>query len=127
MKKIIATAAAPGAIGPYSQAVVYNGIVFASGQVPLDPATGKLVDGDITAQTERVLENLKTVLEAAGASLGSALKITVYLKDINDFSKMNEVCGRYFPTNPPARATIQAAQLPRGAAVEIDAIAALEG
>jgi 2-iminobutanoate/2-iminopropanoate deaminase len=126
MKKTIATAAAPGAIGPYSQAVVYNGIVFASGQIPLDPATGKMVEGDISSQTERVLENLKAVLGAAGASLDSALKITVYLKDMNDFSKMNEVCGRYFPANPPARATIQAAQLPRGAAVEIDAIAAVE-
>ena len=126
MKKIIKSPSSPQAIGPYSQAVVYNGIAFVSGQVPLDPATGKLVEGDIVAQTERVLNNVKAVLEAAGASLESTLKITVYLKDIKDFPKMNEVCARYFPVNPPARATIQAAELPRGASIEIDAIAAVE-
>jgi len=126
MKKIISSASAPQAIGPYSQAVVYNGIAFASGQIPLDPTTGKLVEGDIVAQTERVLDNLRALLEAAGASLESALKITVYLKDIKDFAKMNDVCARYFPVNPPARATIQAAELPRGVSIEIDAFAAVE-
>jgi 2-iminobutanoate/2-iminopropanoate deaminase len=126
MKKIVSTDRAPKAIGPYSQAVVYSGVAYLSGQIPLDPDTGQVVQGDIAAQTERALENIKAVLEAAGSSLGSVLKTTVYLKDIGDFSKMNEVYGRYFPENPPARATIQAAKLPRDVMVEIDAIAAVE-
>lgn len=123
MRKIIATDQAPKAIGPYSQAVVLNGVAYLSGQIPLDPATGQLVEGDITAQTERVLQNLKAVLEASGASLESVLKTTVFLKDMTDFPKMNEVYGRYFATNPPARSTVQAAKLPRDVSVEIDAIA----
>lgn len=123
MKKIVVTERAPKAIGPYSQAVVHNGIAYASGQIPLDPATGQLVSGDVAAQTERVLENLQAVLEACGSGLDRVLKTTVYLKSMDDFPRMNEVYGRYFAQNPPARATIQAARLPRDVAVEIDAIA----
>ena len=123
MQRIVATDAAPKAIGPYSQAVVYNGIAYLSGQIPLDPATGQLVDGDVTAQTERVLENLRAVLAACGASLPNVLKTTVFLKDMNDFPKMNEVYARYFPGNPPARATVEAARLPRDVRVEIECVA----
>ena len=125
MKQIIATDRAPKAIGPYSQAVIYNGIAYLSGQIPLDPATGGMVEGDIGVQTERVLENLKAVLEACGSSLGQVLKTTVFLKDMSEFPKMNEVYGRYFHENPPARATVEAARLPRDVRVEIEAIAAV--
>jgi 2-iminobutanoate/2-iminopropanoate deaminase len=125
MKKTIATGKAPKAIGPYSQAIVHNGLAFLSGQIPLDPSTNTLVDGDIVAQTERVLENIKGVLDACGASLGSVLKVTVFLKDMSEFQKMNEVYGRYFAENPPARSTVEAARLPRDVRVEIDAIAAI--
>ena len=125
MKQIISTEKAPKAIGPYSQAVIHDGLAYLSGQIPLDPATGTLVPGDVAAQTERVLENVKAVLEAAGASLDSVLKTTVFLKDMGDFPKMNEVYGRYFAENPPARSTVQAAKLPRDVMVEIDAIAAV--
>jgi 2-iminobutanoate/2-iminopropanoate deaminase len=125
MRDTVSTDNAPKAIGPYSQAVVWNGIAYLSGQIPLDPANNQLLDGDIAAQTERVLENLKAVLEACGASLGSVLKTTVFLKDMADFPKMNEVYSRYFTTNPPARSTVQAAKLPRDVSVEIDAIAAV--
>ena len=123
MKTIISTDRAPKAIGPYSQAVVANGLVFASGQIPLDPATGILMEGDIAAQAERVLENLKAVLEAAGSSLDRVLRVTVFLKDVNEFAAMNEVYARYFGHEPPSRSTIEAARLPRGAKVEMDAIA----
>jgi 2-iminobutanoate/2-iminopropanoate deaminase len=123
MKTIVSTAAAPKAIGPYSQAVVSNGFVFLSGQIPLDPATGQLLDGDIATQTERVLENLKAVLTASGSSLAAVVKTTVYLKDMGEFARMNEVYARYFPENPPARATVEAARLPRDVRVEIDCIA----
>jgi 2-iminobutanoate/2-iminopropanoate deaminase len=123
MRNIIATGQAPQAIGPYSQAVASGGFVFLSGQIPLDPATNQLVEDDIAVQTERVFENLKAVLEAGGSSLARALKVTVYLREMSDFSKMNEVYARYFPAAPPARTTIQAAALPRGARVEIDLIA----
>jgi len=123
MRQTVSTNAAPKAIGPYSQAVVYNGVAYLSGQVALDPATGQIVEGDISAQTDRVLQNIKAVLEACGASLGSVLKTTVFLRDMGDFSKMNEVYGRYFNEKPPARSTVQAARLPRDVAVEIDAIA----
>jgi 2-iminobutanoate/2-iminopropanoate deaminase len=123
MKKIVATEKAPKAIGPYSQAVVYNGLAFLSGQIPLDPATGQLVDADIAVQTTRVLENLKAVLEACGSSLDQVVKTTVYIKDMGEFAKMNEVYGKYFEENPPARATVEAARLPRDVRVEIDAIA----
>lgn len=123
MKKTVSTERAPKAIGPYSQAVVANGVAYLSGQIPLDPATNQLIHGDIAAQTERVLENLKAVLEACGASLASVVKTTVYLHDMAEFPAMNEVFGRYFTVDPPARATIQAAGLPRNVSVEIDAIA----
>src|ERR1035438_10619592 len=113
MRKIVSTEQAPKAIGPYSQAVIWNGVAYLSGQIPLDPATGQLVEGDIAAQTERVLQNLKAVLEACGASLESVLKTTVFLKDMADFPKMNEVYAKYFSSNPPARSTVQAAKLPR--------------
>jgi len=123
MRKIVSTEHAPKAIGPYTQAVISNGVAYLSGQIPNDPVTGQLVEGDIAAQTERVLQNLKAVLEACGASLESVLKTTVFLKDMADFPKMNEVYGRYFASNPPARSTVQAARLPRDVSVEIDAIA----
>ena len=125
MKQVIATTNAPQAIGPYSQAVVSNGFVFLSGQIPLDPATGMLVEGGIAEQTARVLENAKAVLEAAGSGLEQVVKTTVYLKDLGQFAAMNEVFAHYFPRNPPARAAIEAARLPRDVLVEIDAIAAL--
>ena len=122
MKEIIATEKGPKAIGPYSQAVKAGGFVFTAGQIPFDPATGQLIDGDAARQTARVLENLKAIVEAAGSSLGRAVKATVYLKDINDFAAMNEVYARYFPTNPPARSTVEASRLPRDVRVEIDLI-----
>lgn len=121
----MSTPQAPKAIGPYSQAVVHDGIAYLSGQIALDPATGQLIEGDVMAQTRRVLDNLKAVLEAAGSSLGAVLKTTVYLKDMADFPKMNEVYAQYFTADPPARSTVQAAALPRNVAVEIDAIAAV--
>lgn len=123
MKQIITTPAAPAAIGPYSQAVVYENMVFCSGQIPLDPATGKLVDGGVAPQTEQVIRNLQAVLEAAGSSLGNVLKTTVFLKNLSDFGEMNEVYGRYFGESAPARATVEAARLPRDVQVEIEAVA----
>ena len=123
MKKIVATDKAPKAIGPYSQAIVHNGLAFLSGQIPLDPATGQLVEGDIAVQTTRVLQNLKAVLEACGSGLDQVVKTTVYMKDMGEFAKMNEVYGKYFSENPPARSTVEAARLPRDVRVEIDAIA----
>ncbi|HWR51444.1 MAG TPA: RidA family protein [Bryobacteraceae bacterium] len=125
MKQIVSTPSAPKAIGPYSQAVVWNGMALLSGQIPLDPATNQLVDGDIAVQTERVLENLKAVLEACGSSMEKVLKTTVFLKDMGEFPKMNEVYARYFPKDPPARATVEAARLPRDVRVEIECIAAV--
>jgi 2-iminobutanoate/2-iminopropanoate deaminase len=126
MKKIIETANAPKAIGPYSQAVVHNGMVYASGQIPLDPATNDLVNDNITIQTTQVLENLKAVLEAAGSSLDRVLKTTVYLRDMDEFPLMNEVYGKYFTSSWPARATVQAARLPKDVRVEIDCIASVD-
>ena len=123
MKKPVSTERAPKAIGPYSQAVVANGFVFLSGQVAFDPATSQIIDGDIAAQTERVIENLKAVLEACESSLGQVVKTSVFLKDMNDFVKMNEVYGRYFGENSPARSTVEVARLPRDVRVEIDCIA----
>jgi len=123
MKEIISTELAPKAIGPYSQAVKHNGIVYCSGQIPLDPATGLLIEGGIEQQTVRVLDNLGAVLVAAGASFETVLKTTIFVQDLNDFAAVNEIYGRYFPTNPPARATVQAARLPRDVKVEIEAIA----
>jgi 2-iminobutanoate/2-iminopropanoate deaminase len=124
VKEIIATDKGPKAIGPYSQAVKANGFIFTAGQVAFDPATGQLVEGDVARQTTRVLENLKAIVEAAGSTLESAVKATVYLKDMNDFAAMNEVYARYFSANPPARSTVEAARLPRDVRVEIDLIVA---
>lgn len=126
MKYIIATEKAPKAIGPYSQAVVHNGVAYLSGQIPLDPATDQIVDGDIASQTERVLENIKEVLTACGSGLDRVVKTTVFLRDMSDFAKMNEVYGRYFATDSPARSTVQAARLPRNVSIEIDCIAAVD-
>jgi len=123
MKKTLSTDRAPKAIGPYSQAVISNGLAFLSGQIPLDPATNQLIEGDIAAQTERVFENLRGVLEACGSSFARVVKTTVFLKDMGEFVKMNEVYARYFPENPPARSTVEAARLPRDVRVEIDCIA----
>ena len=117
---------APKAIGPYSQAVqLGKGPIFLSGQIPLDPATGQLVTGDIVAQTERVMQNLGKVLEAAGCTFDHVVRCGIFLVDLNDFAKVNEVYGRHFPVNPPARSTVQVSALPKGARVEIDAIAVL--
>ncbi len=123
-KNVISTSKAPAALGPYSQAVCWGGLIFVSGQIPIDPATSQVVGDDVAAQTERVLKNLAAILEAAGASLGQVLKTTVYLKDLNDFGKMNEVYARFFSERPPARATVQVARLPRDVSVEIEAVAA---
>jgi 2-iminobutanoate/2-iminopropanoate deaminase len=120
----VETAGAPAPVGPYSQALVAGGLVFAAGQIPLDPASGKLVEGDVSVQTERVLANLQAVLEAAGSSLGCVVRTTVFLADLADFPRMNEVYSRHFASDPrPARTTIQAGRLPGGARIEIDAIA----
>jgi 2-iminobutanoate/2-iminopropanoate deaminase len=123
VRQTITTADAPQAIGPYSQAIVAGGFVFASGQIPTDPSTGQFVEGGIAEQTEQVLRNLSKVLEAAGTSLARVVKTTVFLADMNDFAAMNEVYGRFFSEEPPARSTVQAARLPRDARVEIDVIA----
>lgn len=123
MKEVVSTDRGPKAIGPYSQAVRSNGFIFVSGQVALDPRTQQMIEGDIVKQTERVLENLKGIVEAAGSSLSQVVKTTVYLKDLGDFAAMNEVYGRYFAAHPPARATVEVARLPKDARVEIDLIA----
>lgn len=119
----ISTENAPGAIGPYSQAIKAGGMVYCSGQIPINIATGEFVSDDVAEQTEQVLKNLRAVLEAAGSSLDKVVKTGVFLADMNDFAAMNEVYGRYFSDNKPARATVQAARLPRDAKVEIDCIA----
>ena len=123
MKQIIATESAPQAIGPYSQAIVAGGFVFASGQIPIDPATGQFVEGGIVEQTEQVLRNVSNLLEAAGTGLARVVKTTVFLADMNDFAAMNETYARFFGENPPARSTVQAARLPRDARVEIEVVA----
>jgi 2-iminobutanoate/2-iminopropanoate deaminase len=123
VREIVATEAAPQAIGPYSQAVRLGDLVFTSGQIPIDPQTGVFVEGGIAEQTEQVLRNLAEVLRAAGTGLEEVVKTTVFLADMNDFAAMNEVYGRYFSNEPPARSTVQAARLPRDARVEIDVIA----
>jgi 2-iminobutanoate/2-iminopropanoate deaminase len=125
MKDIVLTDRGPKPIGPYSQAVKSNGFVFVSGQVALDPKTNEFVGSDVRQQTERVLENLKAILEASGVPLNHVVKTTVFLKDMNDFTPMNEVYARYFTAAPPARSTVQAARLPKDALVEIDLIASL--
>jgi 2-iminobutanoate/2-iminopropanoate deaminase len=122
-KEIIHTDQAPAAVGPYSQAVRLGNLVFTAGQIGLNPATGKLVEDDIIIQTERVLQNLTAVLTAAGTSLDNVIKTTVFLQDMAEFAAMNGVYGRYFPTNPPARSTVQVAGLPLGGRVEIEVIA----
>jgi 2-iminobutanoate/2-iminopropanoate deaminase len=119
----IQTPAAPQAIGPYSQAIVASGFIFCSGQIPLDPATGELVTGDVTQQTHRVMENIKAVLDQAGADFSDVVKTTIYLTDLGDFSAVNEAYASYFADAPPARATVQVAALPKGSQVEIEAIA----
>ena len=126
MQKIISTERAPKAIGPYSQAVIAQGFAFLSGQVAFDPRTGQIIEGDVAAQTERVIENLKAVLDACGSSLSKVVKTSVFLKDMGDFSKMNEVYSRYFSDNSPARSTVEVARLPRDVRVEIDCIAIAE-
>ena len=122
-KEVIRTDQAPQAIGPYSVAIRYQNLVFASGQIPINPQTGELVGGEIEQQTHQVLTNIKNVLEAAGSSLDHALKCTVFLKNLGDFSRMNAVYAEYFKVDPPARSAIEVAALPRGAAIEIEAIA----
>ncbi len=126
VKEIISTENAPGAIGPYSQAVKTGGMVFCSGQIPIDVATGEFVAGGVAEQTHQVLKNLSAVLEAAGSGLNHVVKTTVFLADMNDFTAMNTVYAGYFSENKPARATVQAARLPRDARVEIDCIAVVE-
>ena len=126
MKKVVKTTEGPAPQAPYSQAIVANGFVFVSGQGPIDPKTGKIVLGDIRNQTKLVLDNIKTILEAAGSSLDRAVKCSVFLKDINDFSAMNEVYKTYFKENPPARTTVQAGDIFAGIGVEIDCIATLD-
>ena len=125
MIETVATDRGPKAIGPYSQAVRANGFVFLSGQIPLDPKTQQVVEGDVAAQTERVLENLKGVVEAAGSSLQRVVKTTVFLADMNDFAAMNEVYSRYFTAHKPARSTVEVSRLPKNVRVEIDLIALL--
>src|SRR5205085_4023524 len=122
--QVVSTEKAPQAIGPYSQAIVAGDLVFTSGQIPLDPKTQQIVEGDVRAQAERVMENLAAVLSAAGASFATVVKATIFLADLNDFAAVNEVYGKRFPSAPPARSTVQVAALPKGARVEIDVIAA---
>jgi 2-iminobutanoate/2-iminopropanoate deaminase len=123
MREIISTKDAPQAIGPYSQAIKANGLVFTSGQVAIDPSNQQVIAGDVAAQTERVLRNLSEILEAAGSGLGKVVRCTVFLKNMNDFTAMNEVYGKYFSSAPPARSTVEVARLPKDMLVEIDAIA----
>ncbi len=123
MRQTISTDDSPKAIGPYSQAIKANGLVFLSGQIPLDPATQQLITGDVAVQTERVLQNITGILNAAGSSLAQVVKTTVFLKSMNDFAAMNEVYGRHFTAEPPARSTVEVARLPKDVLVEIDVVA----
>jgi 2-iminobutanoate/2-iminopropanoate deaminase len=125
MREVIATSNAPKAIGPYSQAIRSGGMIFCSGQIALDPVTNQLIEGDIAAQTERVLKNLSAVLWEAGSNLEQVVKTTVFLKNMGDFAAMNEVYGKFFSKQPPARSTVEAARLPKDVLVEIDVIAVL--
>lgn len=127
VKISIRTERAPAAVGPYSQGVKAGQLIFTSGQLPMDPATGKLVDGKIEEQTERALENMKAILESAGASMKDVVKVTVFLKDMSDFASMNQIYSRYFSESPPARSCVQAAKLPKDVEIEIESIAVLEG
>ncbi len=122
-KTIVHTDKAPAAVGPYSQAVKVGELVYTAGQIALDPATGQMMEGDVQAQTEQALQNLRAVLKAAGSSLKNVVKTTVFLQDMGDFKAMNEVYGRYFTKNPPARSAVEVAALPLGAQVEIEAVA----
>ncbi|MDA8235804.1 MAG: RidA family protein [Clostridia bacterium] len=122
-KTIITTDRAPAAIGPYSQAIKTGNLLFTSGQIPINPVTGEVLQGDIQAQTRQVLNNLKAVLEAGGSSLDRVIKATVFIKDMNDFTKINEIYGEYFAENPPARSCVEVARLPKDAGVEIEVIA----
>jgi 2-iminobutanoate/2-iminopropanoate deaminase len=123
MRQVISTDNAPKAIGPYSQAIRANGLIFVSGQTPIDPATQQLLNGNIGEQTERVLRNIEAILTQAGSSMAKVVRCGVFLKDMSDFTAMNEVYGKFFKSEPPARTTIQAARLPKDCMVEIDAIA----
>jgi 2-iminobutanoate/2-iminopropanoate deaminase len=123
MKKVISSPDAPAAIGPYSQAIEIGNLVFCSGQIPLDPKTGDVVAGDIQAHTEQVLKNIQAVLKAADLQLTNVVKTTIFLTDMKDFPKVNEVYGKYFPNNPPARSTVGVAALPKGVNVEIEVLA----
>jgi 2-iminobutanoate/2-iminopropanoate deaminase len=123
MREVVSTKDAPQAIGPYSQAIKANGFVFTSGQIAIDPATQQVIDGDVAAQTDRVLRNLSEILEAAGSGLGKVVKATVFLKNMSEFAMMNTVYGKYFTTAPPARSTVEVARLPKDVLVEIDVIA----
>ena len=123
MREIISTKDAPQAIGPYSQAVKANGLIFTSGQIAIDPGTQQVITGDVAAQTDRVLRNLSEILESAGSGLGKVVRCTVFLKNMSDFAAMNEVYGKYFSTAPPARSTVEVARLPKDVLVEIDVIA----
>jgi 2-iminobutanoate/2-iminopropanoate deaminase len=125
MRTVITTEKAPKALAFYSQAIVHNGVAYVAGQIPSDPATGQVVEGDIKVQAIRVLENVKAILEAAGSGLDKTLRVSVYLSDMNEFAQMNEVYGTYFPVDPPARTTVQVARLPRDVKIEIDCIAAV--
>jgi 2-iminobutanoate/2-iminopropanoate deaminase len=123
MRDVVSTSDAPKAIGPYSQAIKAGGFVFTAGQVAIDPATGQVVPGEVTAQTERVMKNLAAILQAAGSGFERVVRCTVFLKNMNDFTAMNEVYGRYFTAAPPARSTVEVARLPKDVLVEIDVIA----
>ena len=123
MKKIVSTERAPRPIGPYSQAICVNGWLYVSGQIPLDPVTGDIVRGDFKVQVERVLENIRAIVESTGGRLEDVVKVTVYLRDIGRFSEFNEVYSKYFPRDPPARSVIGVSSLPRGVELEIDAVA----
>jgi 2-iminobutanoate/2-iminopropanoate deaminase len=122
-RTVVSTASAPAAIGPYSQAIVAGGMIFISGQLPVDPETSMMVEGDIGGMTRRIFANLEAVLAAAGSSLAHVVKVTVFLADMNDFQAMNTVYAEFFPASPPARSTVQVARLPRDARIEIEAIA----
>ena len=124
-KEVIVTSKAPKVIGPYSQAITAGGFVYTSGQIPIDPSTGTIVEGDIKQQTRKVLENLKNILEEAGSSLENVIKTTVFIKDMNQYAEINEAYGEYFAANPPARSCVEVARLPRDVGVEIEVIAVL--
>ena len=126
MRDVISTPDAPKAIGPYSQGIRANGFIFVSGQVAIDPATQQVIMGDVAAQTARVVQNLSEILEAAGSGLGKVVRTTVFLKNMNDFTAMNEVYGKYFSASPPARSTVEVSRLPKDVLVEIDVIALAE-